>query len=179
MTICAYSESEGYQYAIMNGLNAWPMDNYELQGIEIYALPEQMIQQMGNEDFSGLYMTMNYGGRTLQLDDYTLTYDPDKSGVQTVTVTFNGYTASFEILLYHGETEYLMDFGELSLEAGTMGWVVAYDMDGKMLNIESVGILNGRALLTVPKGTAIGTAKLFILDKQTLSPVGAPILPKS
>jgi len=179
LTVCAYADSQAFYYAGVNNLNAWPMDNYELQGIEIYALPEQAIQQKGSEDFSGLYMTMNYGGRTLQLDDYTLTYDPDKSGVQTVTVTFNGYTASFEILLYNGETEYLMDFGELNLAAGTMGLVCAYDTDGKLLKIESVGILNGRALLTVPQGTAVGTAKLFILDKQTLSPVGAPILPKT
>ena len=177
MTVCAYTGSAAYTYAGEQSLNAWPMDNYTLQGIEIYALPEQVVAKMGEEDFSGLYMAVNYGGRQLQLDEYTVTYDEDRSGIQTVTVTFGGYTASFEILLYNGKTECLVDFGALTLEEGTVGYMAVYDADGKMLAVEEARIFDGRVLMVAPRSAAADSARLFLLDTLVLVPVSAPVRP--
>ena len=177
MTVCAYSDSEAYTYAGLHNLNAWPMDNYTLQGIEIYALPENTVAQKGDDVLDGLYLTASYGGRALQLDEYTVTYDPEKSGVQTVTVTFGGYTETFEILLYDGETEYLAEFGEVNVTEDTVGYIAVYDSKGKMQKVEEARMVNGRALLVLKKGSEVRSAKLFLLQGEQLAPVSAPILP--
>ena len=177
MTICAYTDSEAYTYADDRSLNVWPMDNYTLQGIEIYALPEQVVQK-GEDALRGLYVTANYGGKALQLDNYTVSYDPDKSGVQTVTVSFDGYTECFQILLYDGETEYLADFGQVQIESGTVGYIALYDEKGKMLKIEDAVQLDGRVVLVTPKTEKVQTAKLFLLKEGSLVPVGTPVKPR-
>lgn len=171
MTICAYLDSEAYRYAESNDLDVWRMDNYVLQGLEIYSLPEQQAFRMGSEDFSGLYLAAN-GGKALQADGYTLSYDPNRTGLQTVTVSYQGLRASFPILLY-GATDQLLDFGGLDLPDGATAYAAVYRTDGKMTRLAEVTVLGGKAQLAVPKNVydTMGEAKLFVLQNGSFVPL--------
>ena len=179
MTICAYTDSVAYTYAGERNLNAWPMDDYELQGIEIYALPEQTIVPVGELSMKGLYVVASYGGRELQLDDYSLSYSADATGMQTVTVSAEGHTVAFNVLVYDERTQSLIDFGALNLKNGTVGYVAGYNEAGQMVHLESVSIMNGNAMLVLDKTVDAHEVKLFVMDGSTFKPAGAAILPKA
>lgn len=70
MTVCCYQSSAAARYAVSNGLTAWYMDNYTLQGITVEKLPEQIIIDPHGRVRNTLYVTGTYGDKTLQLDDF-------------------------------------------------------------------------------------------------------------
>lgn len=176
MTVCAYLNSTAYTYAGNNNIPSWAMDNYRLQGIEIYALPENTVAAMGTEDFSGLYVTVNVG-KVLQLDSYSLRYNAKQSGIQTATVSYMGQTAAFDILLYNENTEHLVDFGEIDLPDGTSAYAAVYDTSGKMVQFESVAVMNRRVQIVIQNSTltALRDAKLFIFNNVSYIPRTEPI----
>lgn len=173
LTVCAYYQSYAARYAEENNLNLWYLDNYELQGIVFEKLPEQQVFAMGTEDFSGLYVAANYGGVRLQADDYVVSYDPAQSGVQQVTVTYQGKSASFPILLYDAAKEYLVDFGALTLPDGALALAAAYDGAGRQLMCQEITVLEGKAQMVVPKAiyAAMAEAKLFCVNEVSYVPV--------
>ena len=173
LTVCAYYQSYAARYAEENNLNLWYLDNYELQGIVFEKLPEQQVFAMGTEDFSGLYVAADYGGVRLQADDYVVSYDPAQPGVQQVTVTYQGKSASFPILLYDAAQEYLVDFGALTLPNGTLALAAAYDGAGRQLMCQEITVLEGKAQMVVPKAiyAAMAEAKLFCVNEVSHAPV--------
>jgi len=171
LTICAYSDSTAYTYAGNNNLTAWPMDNYTLQGIEIYSLPEQSMFLMGTEDFDGLYMTADYGGKTLQLDEYELSYEPKLSGVQQVSIQYEGHTETFPIMLF-SRTDTLVDFGNVNVPDGTIVLAAVYDEYGQMLMTQYTAVVEESVQIAVPNSIYrdMEEAKLFILDDTSFIP---------
>ena len=94
-----------------------------------------------------------------------------------MTVTFAGHTATFEIMLYNGKTECLVDFGALTLEEGTVGYMAVYDADGRMIAIEAARIFDGRVLMVASRNAEVSSARLFLLDALALMPVSVPVRP--
>ncbi len=93
VTICCYKGSAAARYAISNGLTSWFMDNYELQGLNIVSLPEQLVFNTQGALTSVPYLTASYGDKTLQLDEYQVVLEKPY-GTQTVTFTSGDYAAS-------------------------------------------------------------------------------------
>ena len=98
ISLLVYNDSAALTYAINNGISYEIADYMSLNGIAIQSLPLSTTYIQGSEfDFEGLYVVANYDIGDLQLNDYTLTYDKDTLGPQTVTVSYLDYTATFEI----------------------------------------------------------------------------------
>jgi uncharacterized protein (DUF1684 family) len=73
-----------------------------LQGIAITSLPSKTVYERGESlDLSGLVVTRTYSNGTTQAETVSLIavsgYDADAPGQQTLTVTVNGYTATFTV----------------------------------------------------------------------------------
>lgn len=174
VTFCVKQGSAADRYANENNLTAWYIDNYTLQGIEIYSLPEKTVFAMGEEDFTGLYVAALYGGKPLQAEEYALSYDPGRSGVQTVTVRSGGMSAQFDILLYDGERETVLVFDQVTqLAEGAQAFAAVYGTDGRMLCVTAAAVRDGAARAVVPRSAAEGmhTAKLFQLEGGTWAPL--------
>lgn len=172
MTVCAYLDSTAYRYAGNNSLDVWPMDNYRLQGIEIYSLPEQMTFLQGTESFNGLYVVAN-GGKALQLDDYIISYDPKRVGTQEAVISYQGESVSFNITLY-GADDHLIDFGQQNVSETDILFAAVYDTSGQMISVETGALVNGAVQLVVSDEVyqKMGEAKLFVLDGTTYEPTG-------
>ena len=170
-SLCVYRGSPAAQYAAANNLSYWFLDNYTLQGIYIHTLPEETVFVMGQEDFSGLYVVGNYGGKELQMDTYTLTYDPYLAGPQMVTVSNGDKTAQFEITLLESGTERI-DLGPLEVGEGQVAFGAVY-AGGRMLLAQNAEVFNGHAYLIVPAWARdqMTEAKVFLLKAATFMPV--------
>ena len=172
LTICCYTNSTAYRYAHNNGLTAWYMDNKTLQGISVYSLPEQTVQTEGAVNLAGLYIVGDYGGRELQIDDYTLSYDDQTSGLKTVTVEYMGKTATFEMVFYTTEAGNIISFRtDVDLD-GKVAMIVVYNSEGAMLLTANAAIINGEAQIGVSDEVfaVADHAKLLILDEATYAP---------
>lgn len=170
-TLCVRLDSPADRYATSNNHRVWYIDNYTLQGIEVYSLPEQTIFAVGQADFTGLYLAANYGGTRLQLDDYQLDFNNGRTGVQTVTVSSGGRTAEFEVLLYDPEKEELLRFEQAAaLHSDETAFAALYELNGKMLAVYEAEVFDGAVTVAVPQSLRYQTAKLFILDSSTWSP---------
>ncbi len=171
MTMCLYTGSAAYTYASQNSLTAWYMNNFTMQGIEIYSLPTQTVMRAGSEDFSGLYVAAQYGPKSLQADDYTLEYDTEATGKQMVTVNYMGKTASFAIELLPRIVRELK-WTELN-HNGATAIVALYDTNGKMIRCAVTTVTNGTAAVTVQEAEyqAAKKIQLLIVDGKTLSPL--------
>lgn len=175
LTICCYTNSAAYRYALNNGLTAWYMDNKPLQGIRVYSLPEQTVQTEGAVNLAGLYIVGDYGGRELQIDNYTLNYDDQTSGVKTVTVDYMGKTATFEMVFYTSEAGNVISFRTDEDLDGKVAMIVVYNSDGAMLLTANAAIINGEAQIGVSDDVfaAADHAKLLILDESNYAPAAA------
>lgn len=175
LTICCYTNSAAYRYALNNGLTAWYMDNKSLQGISVYSLPEQTVQTEGAVNLAGLYIVGDYGGRELQIDNYTLNYDDQTSGVKTVTVEYMGKTATFEMVFYTSEAGNVISFRTDEDLDGKVAMIVVYNSDGAMLVTANAAIINGEAQIGVSDDVfaAADHAKLLILDESNYAPTAA------
>ncbi len=175
LTICCYINSAAYRYALNNNLTAWYMDNRTLQGIRVYSLPEQTVQTEGAVNLAGLYIVGDYGGRELQIDNYTLNYDDQTSGVKTVTVEYMGKTATFEMVFYTSEAGNVISFRTDEDLDGKVAMIVVYNSDGAMLLTANAAIINGEAQIGVSDDVfaAADHAKLLILDESNYAPAAA------
>lgn len=176
MTLCCYTGSAAYSYALDSGLTAWYMDNKNLQGIRLYSLPEQTVQVMGCVDLDGLYVVGNYGGKELQIDDYAVSYDQRTSGVKTVTVEYQGRTVTFEMVLYVSSAGNIIAFRcDEDLE-GKKVLIAVYNKDGAMLHSGEAIIASGEAQIGVSGSVYQNAdyAKLFILEEKTFAPAAGP-----
>lgn len=173
LTICCYVNSAAYRYALNNSLTAWYMDNKSLQGISVYSLPEQTVQTEGAVDLTGLYIVGDYGGHELQIDDYTLSYDGETSGVKTVTVEYMGMTATFEMVFYTSEAGNIISFRTDADLDGKMVMISVYNSDGAMLCTSNAIISEGEAHIGVSDEVyeEAEYAKLIILDSETYVPI--------
>lgn len=170
-SLCVYRGSPAAQYAAANNLSYWFLDNYTLQRIYIHTLPEETVFVMGQEDFSGLYVVGNYGGKELQMDTYTLTYDPYLAGPQMVKVSNGDKTAQFEITLLESGTERI-DLGPLEVGEGQVAFGAVY-AGGRMLLAQNAEVFSGHAYLIIPKWARdqMTEAKVFLLKAATFMPV--------
>ena len=78
-----------------------------LSGIEITSLPENTEYSVGQKlDDSGMIVHATYSNGTKNIiDDYTISgYNSLKQGKQTVTVTYSGYTDTFDIMMNEPDT---------------------------------------------------------------------------
>ena len=175
LTICCYTNSAAYRYALNNGLTAWYMDNKSLQGISVYSLPEQTVQTEGAVNLAGLYIVGDYGGRELQIDDYTLSYDDQTSGLKTVTVEYMGKTATFEMVFYTTEAGNIISFRTDEDLDGVMVMISLYNSDGAMIYCGNAAISNGEAQIGVSDDVYDDAdhAKLLILDESNYTPAAA------
>lgn len=175
LTICCYMNSTAYRYALNNSLTAWYMDNKTLQGISVYSLPEQAVQTEGAVDFTGLYIVGDYGGKELQIDNYTLSYDDSSSGLKTVTVEYMGKTVTFEMVFYTSEAGNVISFRTDEVLDGKVAMIVVYNSEGAMLLSANAAITNGEAQIGVSDEVyaAADHAKLLILDETTYAPAAA------
>ena len=175
LTICCYVNSAAYRYALNNSLTAWYMDNKSLQGISVYSLPEQTVQTEGAVNLAGLYIVGDYGGRELQIDDYTLSYDDQTSGLKTVTVEYMGKTATFEMVFYTTEAGNIISFRTDEDLDGVMVMISLYNSDGAMIYCGNAAISNGEAQIGVSDDVydAADHAKLLILDESNYTPAAA------
>lgn len=173
LTICCYVNSAAYRYALNNSLTAWYMDNMTLRGIRVYSLPEQTVQTEGAVDLTGLYIVGDYGGHELQIDDYTLSYDGETSGVKTVTVEYMGKTATFEMVFYTSEAGNIISFRTDADLDGKMVMISVYNSDGAMLCTSNAIISEGEAHIGVSDEVyeEAEYAKLIILDSETYVPI--------
>ncbi len=175
LTVCCFSDSAAARYARTKGLTAWYMDNKTLQGIRVYSLPEQAVQTEGAVDFSGLYIVGDYGGKELQIDNYTLRYDDSSSGLKTVTVEYMGKTVTFEMIFYTSEAGNVISFRTDEDLDGKVAMIVVYNSEGAMLLTANAAIINGEAQIGVSDEVfaAADHAKLLILDESTYAPAAA------
>ena len=172
-TICVYKDSAADAYCKSNNLTAWYMDNYEMQGIHIYNLPEQTEFDTADDvDFKGLYMA-SYGGKELQLDDYSIEYDPAATGRQTVTVISGDYSTSFEITVHSPGKNRTISFDHITGDADRY-YVAAYDSKGKLLCAVDADVDNGKATADISYAnyTKMSSAKLFAVKAGSMAPAG-------
>lgn len=174
LTICCFMDSKASDYARSNSLTAWYMDNRTLQGIKVYSLPEQSIQSADRLDLEGLYIVGDYQGKELQIDNYTLSYDNATSGNKTVTVNFDGKTATFEMVLYTSGTGDIIAFDNVSVQDGQAVYIAVYDKNGAMLTAGTAITANGKASIQIKPEVSpkVDHAKLFVLDSGTYTPIG-------
>lgn len=174
LTICCFMDSKASDYARSKGLTAWYMDNRTLQGIKVYSLPEQSIQSADQLDLKGLYIVGDYQGKELQIDNYTLSYDNTTSGNKTVTVNFDGKTATFEMVLYTSGTGDIIAFDNVSVQDGQAVYIAVYDKNGAMLTTGTAITANGKASIQIKPEVSpkVDHAKLFVLDSGTYTPIG-------
>lgn len=174
LTICCFMDSKASDYARNNSLTAWYMDNRTLQGIKVYSLPEQSIQSADQLDLKGLYIVGDYQGKELQIDNYTLSYDNATSGNKTVTVNFDGKTATFEMVLYTSGTGDIIAFDNVSVQDGQAVYIAVYDKNGAMLTAGTAITANGKASIQIKPEVSpkVDHAKLFVLDSGTYTPIG-------
>lgn len=176
LTLCCFTGSAAYRYALDNRLTAWYMDNRTLQGIRIYSLPEQTSQVQGRVDLQGLYVVGSYGGKELQIDDYTLDYDQKTPGPKTVTVTYQGRTVTFQMVLYPSSAGNIISFQceEAALD-GMRVLIAVYDSGGAMLHTGEAVISGGQAQLGVSDSVfqRADYAKLFVMDTETCAPTAS------
>ena len=176
-TICVYKDSAADTYCKSNNLTAWYMDNYEMQGIQIYHLPEQTEFDTADDvDFKGLYMA-RYGGKELQLDDYSIEYDPAATGKQTVTVRSGDYSTSFEITVHSPGKDRTISFDHITGDADSY-YVAAYDSKGKLLCAVDADVDNGKATADISYAnyTKMSSAKLFAVKAGSMAPAGNALM---
>ena len=172
-TICVYKDSDADTYCKSNNLTAWYMDNYEMQGIHIYNLPEQTEFDTADDvDFKGLYMA-SYGGKELQLEDYSIEYDSNKIGKQTVTVTSDGYSDTFEIVIRGNASSHIVRFSGVSGGADKY-YAAIYDANGKQIRILDANVENGEATVVISSAdyARMSSAKLFSVSSGSMVPAG-------
>ena len=174
LTICCFMDSKASDYARSKGLTAWYMDNRTLQGIKVYSLPEQSIQSADRLDLEGLYIVGDYQGKELQIDNYTLSYDNTTSGNKTVTVNFDGKSATFEMVLYTSGTGDIIAFDNVSVQDGQAVYIAVYDKNGAMLTTGTAITANSKASIQIKPEVSpkVDHAKLFVLDSGTYTPIG-------
>lgn len=173
-TICVYKDSAADTYCKSNNLTPWWMDNYEMQGIQIYHLPEQTEFDTADDvDFNGLYMASSYGGKELQLDDYSIEYDPAATGKQTVTVRSGDYSTSFEITVHSPGKDRTISFDHITGDADSY-YVAAYDSKGKLLCAVDAYVDNRKATADISYAnyTKMSSAKLFAVKAGSMAPAG-------
>ncbi len=176
-TICVYKDSAADTYCKSNNLTAWYMDNYEMQGIHIYSLPEQTEFDTADDiDFKGLYMA-SYGGKELQLDDYSIEYDPAATGKQTVTVRSGDYSTSFEITVHSPGKDRTVSFDHITGDADRY-YVAAYDSKGKLLCTVDADVDNGKATADISYANYIkmSSAKLFAVKAGSMAPADYAVI---
>ena len=82
----------------------------ELTGIEIAKQPNKTTFNTGDElDTTGLVLTLKYNNGTTGITDtgYTVSgYNTDTAGEQTITVTYQGFTATFKVTLIQSYADY-------------------------------------------------------------------------
>ena len=82
----------------------------ELTGIEIAKQPNKTTFNTGDElDTTGLVLTLKYNNGTTGITDtgYTVSgYDTNTAGEQTITVTYQGFTATYKVTLIQSYANY-------------------------------------------------------------------------
>ena len=82
----------------------------ELTGIEIAKQPNKTTFNTGDElDTTGLVLTLKYNNGTTGITDtgYTVSgYNTDTAGEQTITVTYQGFTATYKVTLIQSYADY-------------------------------------------------------------------------
>ena len=171
-TLCVKLDSAADKYATSNNHRIWYIDNYTLQGIEVYALPEKTGFEAGEVDFTGLYLAANYGGTRLQLDEYSLSFGSGHDGIQTVNIMAGGKATSFEIKIYGVDEAQLIVFdGVNELTDGETAFAAMYDANGRMLGIYNTRGIDGAVRIAAPAELQWSEARLYILNSSTWAPV--------
>ena len=172
-TLCVYKNSAAAKYAVSNGLTAWYMDNYKMQGIKISSLPEQSIVDRSSLNSDDLYVTALYGDKELQVDDYEVIMPP-KSGMQKLMVKSSGFTAEVPVIAYDSSSEVTETFTDVVNDNTSNIFAALYNDKGKMLKTENANIIGNNATFVFNKSEYNKAAKikLFGLDRQYTSVIG-------
>ena len=116
-------------------------------------------------------------GRVLQLDEYELSYSPDKIGKQTVTVSYQGKTAEFEIMIIEKGTHWI-SLDKVNAPAETKTVLAGlYDANGKQIKVLTVdvsGSIKG-ILLSDAEYKKASYVKVFYVDS-AFAPTGEVLI---
>ena len=142
----------------------------ELTGIEIAKAPNKTTYNTGDElDTTGLVLTLKYNNGTTGTTDtgYTVSgYDTNTAGEQTITVTYQGFTATFKVTLNQSYADYTEV--DNAIKAAKEKIATGYYTD------ESVEVLNNainavvRNLKATEQPTVDGYAKVIIAKTEAL-----------
>ena len=142
----------------------------ELTGIEIAKAPNKTTYNTGDKlDTTGLVLTLKYNNGTTGTTDtgYTVSgYDTNTAGEQTITVTYQGFTATFKVTLIQSYADYTEV--DAAIKAANEKIATGYYTD------ESVEALNNsinavvRNLKATEQATVDGYAKDIIAKTEAL-----------
>ena len=142
----------------------------ELTGIEIAKAPNKTTYNTGDSlDTTGLVLTLKYNNGTTGTTDtgYTVSgYDTNTAGEQTITVTYQGFTATFKVTLNQSYADYTEV--DAAIKAAKEKIATGYYTD------ESVEVLNNainavvRNLKATEQATVDGYAKDIIAKTAAL-----------
>ena len=142
----------------------------ELTGIEIAKAPNKTTFNTGDElDTTGLVLTLKYNNGTTGTTDtgYTVSgYEKNTAGEQTITVTYQGFTATFKVTLIQSYADYTEV--DAAIKAANEKIATGYYTD------ESVEALNNsinavvRNLKATEQATVDGYAKDIIAKTEAL-----------
>lgn len=172
-TLCVYKNSAAAKYAVSNGLTAWYMDNYKMQGIRISNLPEQSIVDRSLLNSDDLYVTALYGDKELQVDDYEVIM-PSRSGLQTLTVKSGGFIAEAPVVAYDSGSEVTETFTNVVNNDISNIFAALYDNKGKLLRTSNANVIDGNTTFIFNKSeyNKATKIKLFGLNKKYASAIG-------
>jgi len=173
-TICGYTDSAAYNYAMQSNIPFFAMDKKTVKGIEIYSLPCRLGYTGDTPSFTGLTVLADFGDKKFAVGDYDISYTVASNGLCTVTVSYLGCNAQFEML--HIEEGNLLNFGAVAIPDESFLPVALYDSLHRLVGTTTSIVVSGQvcAPVTSELYEKAAYAKLFVLDKNYV-PASAPV----
>ena len=147
----------------------------ELTGIEIAKQPNKTTFNTGDElDTTGLVLTLKYNNGTIGTTDtgYTVSgYNTDTAGEQTITVTYQGFTATYKVTLIQSYADYTEVDAAISAANAKIATGFYTDESVEVLNNSINAVV--RNLKATEQATVDGYARDIIAKTKALVMKGA------
>ena len=147
----------------------------ELTGIEIAKQPNKTTFNTGDElDTTGLVLTLKYNNGTTGITDtgYTVSgYNTDTAGEQTITVTYQGFTATYKVTLIQSYADYTEVDAAISAANAKIATGFYTDESVEVLNNSINAVV--RNLKATEQATVDGYARDIIAKTKALVMKGA------
>ena len=120
----------------------------------------------------------DYDGVSGVVSDSTVNYDDKKSGLQTVTVTYDGETIETQAVVYDPVKEHFFDFGDVKeIQKSERGLAGMFDGNGRFLGLSEAIVLEGHETVLIPNEVyeEAVEAKLMVIDAKSFAPTGESV----